>query len=83
MARDSLTWTTSTSPTGLNPEVLGPMEYSRQYMIDLLQHAGLPQLAETAARELPDPVGSEQLEAWETQHGISRDDLISRFGGGP
>ena len=59
------------------------MKYSRQYMIDLLHHAGLPELADQAARELPDPVDSEQLEAWEMQHGISRDDLISRFGGGP
>lgn len=59
------------------------MEHSRQYMIDLLHHAGLSQLAEQAARELPDPVDSEQLEKWETQHGISRDDLISQFGGGP
>ena len=39
-------------------------------MVGLLHHAGLPQLADQAARELPDPVDSEQLEAWESRYGI-------------
>ena len=59
------------------------MEYTRQYMIDLLRHAGLPQLADKAAEELPDPIDAGRLEEWEVEHGISRDDLISRFGGSP
>lgn len=59
------------------------MEYSKQYVVDLLHHAGLVQLAEQAARELPDPVDAEQLGAWETRHGIFLDDLISRRGGSP
>jgi hypothetical protein len=48
----------------------------------LLHHAELPQLADEAARELPDRMSAEQLEAWEMHHGISHDDLISSFGGG-
>ena len=52
-------------------------------MIDLLRHAGLPQLADKAAEELPDPIDAGRLEEWEVEHGISRDDLISRFGGSP
>jgi hypothetical protein len=32
---------------------------------------------------LPDPVEATQLEAWAIQHGVSYDDLKSRFGGSP
>lgn len=59
------------------------MEYTRQYMVDLLRQAGLPQLADEAARDLPDLIDAGRLEEWEVEHGISRDDLISRFGGSP
>jgi hypothetical protein len=30
---------------------------------------------------LPDPVDVKQLDAWGMQHGVSLNDLISRFGG--
>lgn len=59
------------------------MEYTRQYVVDLLHDAGLLQLAEQSKQELPDPVEAEQLATWETRHGIFLDDLISRRGGGP
>lgn len=52
-------------------------------MVDLLRQAGLPQLADEAARDLPDLIDAGRLEEWEVEHGISRDDLISRFGGSP
>jgi hypothetical protein len=57
-----------------------PEQYSRQLVIDVLRHAGWPDLADEASRTLPDPVDVTQLEAWAMQHGYSFDDLKSRFG---
>jgi hypothetical protein len=62
---------------------MGPKQFSRQYVVDVLRHAGWPDLAEEASRTLPDPVDATQLEAWGIQHGVSYDDLQSRFGGSP
>ena len=44
--------------------VMGPEQYSRQHVIDLLRHAGWSDLADEASRALPDPVDVTQLEAW-------------------
>jgi len=44
---------------------------------------GLPELAEEALRDLPDPVDIDQVGIWGMQHGITRDDVISRMGGSP
>jgi hypothetical protein len=44
---------------------------------------GLPELAEEALRDLPDPVDVDQLGTWGMRHGITRDDVISRMGGSP
>ncbi len=57
--------------------------YSRQYVADSLRRQGFPELAAVALRELPDPVGVEQLESWGMRYGVSKDDLISRMGGSP
>ena len=59
------------------------MQYSRQDVVDILRHAGFSELADEASRVLPDPVDLDQLQAWAMQHGLSRDELISRFGGSP
>jgi hypothetical protein len=59
---------------------MGPDHYSRQDVVDVLRHAGWPDLADEASRTLPDPVGVTQLEAWATQRGFSFEDLKSRFG---
>jgi hypothetical protein len=59
------------------------MTESRQKVADMLRHAGFPQAADAAERELPDPVELEQLIAFGTKHGITRDDLISEMGGSP
>ena len=59
------------------------MQYARQDVADILRHAGFSELAEEASRVLPDPVDLDQLQAWALQHGLSRDQLISRFGGSP
>jgi hypothetical protein len=59
------------------------MQYSRQQVVDMLRRWGLAQLADEAKRTLPDQVDADQLEAWAMRNGISRDDLISWFGGSP
>ena len=59
------------------------MEYSRQHVVDVLRNAGWSDLADEASRVLPDPVDIDRLVAWGIQHGVSKDDLISRFGGSP
>lgn len=58
-------------------------QYSRQHVIDLLNHTGHAQLAEEASRVLPDPVDVNRLAAWWIQHGLSHDDVISQMGGSP
>lgn len=47
------------------------------------RHWGLPELAEAAVRELPDPVDSNRLEEWCLRHGLTKDEVISRMGGSP
>ncbi len=59
------------------------MEYSRQHVVNLLRRAGMPELADEASRDLPDPVDTDKLSEWGMQHGVSRDDLVSYFGGSP
>lgn len=55
-------------------------QYSRQVVVDVLRHAGWPDLADEASRTLPDPVNATKLEAWAMQHGFSFEDVKSRFG---
>jgi hypothetical protein len=57
------------------------MQCSRQDVVDVLRRAGFSELADEASRVLPDPVDLDQLQAWAMQHGLSRDELMSRFGG--
>jgi hypothetical protein len=59
------------------------MAYNRQWVADNLRRLGYQQEADEALRELPDEVDRRELEAWTDQHGISRDELISRMGGSP
>jgi hypothetical protein len=59
---------------------MGPEQYSRQLVVDVLRHAGWPERADEASRTLPDPVDLTKLEAWAMQHGFSFEDLKSRFG---
>jgi hypothetical protein len=48
-----------------------PTKFSKQHVIDLLNHHGYPQLAEEASRELPDPVDVDRMSAWLIQHGLA------------
>jgi hypothetical protein len=54
---------------------MGPEQYSRQNVVDLLRHAGWSDLADEASRTLPDPVDVTELEAWGIQHGVSYEDF--------
>ena len=59
------------------------MQLTRQHVVDLLHTAGLPEMAERALHDLPDPVDSEQVAAWAVPYGVSMDELTSRMGGSP
>jgi hypothetical protein len=59
------------------------VQYSRQEIVDLLRKAGLREVADKAAAELPDPVDLEDAEQWGAAHGVTKDMLISQFGGSP
>ena len=59
------------------------VKVSRQQVVDMLRRAGLPEVAEDALRDLPDPVDLDRAVALGAEHGITRDDLISRMGGSP
>ena len=48
-----------------------------------MRHAGFPEAADAAERELPDPVDLEQAIAFGRQHGVTRDALISEMSGSP
>ena len=59
------------------------MQLTRQHVVDVLRKAGLPQMADEALRDLPDPVDGEQVAAWAVPYGVSMDELTSRMGGSP
>jgi hypothetical protein len=63
--------------------VIVMQQYSRQHVVDDLNRLGYRELAEKALRDLPDPVGIDQLAEWCLQHGIPQDEVISRMGGSP
>jgi hypothetical protein len=59
------------------------VELSRQNVVDILRRAGLPELADDALRDLPDPVDRDQAAAWGVKSGINLGELMSRMGGSP
>ena len=59
------------------------VQLTRQHVIDVLRKAGLPEMADDALHDLPDPVDREQVAAWAVPYGINLDELISRMGGSP
>jgi hypothetical protein len=59
------------------------MAFSRQWVVDNLRRLGYQQEADEALQDLPEEVDLRQLEEFGDQHGISRDELISRMGGSP
>jgi hypothetical protein len=59
------------------------MAQSRKWVVDTLREIGYPQAAESAARELPDPVELDEITKFGERHGITLDTLISGMGGSP
>jgi hypothetical protein len=59
------------------------LQLTRQHVVDVLRKAGLPDMADEALRDLPDPVDSEQVAAWAVPYGINMGYLISLMGGSP
>jgi hypothetical protein len=59
------------------------VELTRQHVVDILRKAGLPELADAALRDLPDPVDRDKAAAWGVKSGINLGELISRMGGSP
>ena len=59
------------------------MQLTRQHVADVLRTAGLPEMADEAVRDLPDPVDSEQVAAWAVPYRINMGELVSRMGGSP
>jgi hypothetical protein len=59
------------------------VQLTRQHVVDLLHTAGLPEMAERALHDLPDPVDSEQVAAWAVPYGTNMDELRNRVGGSP
>ena len=57
------------------------VQLTRQHVVDMLRKAGLPEVADDAQRELPDPVDSEQAAAWAVPYGINMGELMDRLGG--
>jgi hypothetical protein len=56
---------------------------SRQYVVSMLRKTGFTEVAEDAARELPESVDLEQVEHFCDKHGITRDMIVSMMGGSP
>ena len=58
-------------------------QFSRQHVVDLLHTLRRTDLIDEASRDLPDPVDLDRFVAWAMQHGLSRDEMVSRMGGSP
>ena len=59
------------------------LQYSRPEIVATLRRAGFAEAADEALRVLPDPVDTDQIEAFCHQHNLTTDDLISQMGGSP
>ena len=62
---------------------MAELHYSRQELVAIMRRTGYTELADEAERVLPDPVDSDQLQAFAQRHGVSKDDMISEMGGSP
>jgi hypothetical protein len=59
------------------------VHYSRREVVTIMRRTGYTELADEAERVLPDPVDADQLEAFASRYGVSKDDIISEMGGSP
>jgi len=59
------------------------MPNDRQWLVDTLRRLGYAQVADEAARVLPEQVSLDEVIKFTDRFGISRDEVISRMGGSP
>jgi hypothetical protein len=59
------------------------VQIPRQEVVDVLRRTGFADLADDAARILPDPADTDEVEKFLAPHGITVDRLISEMGGSP
>ena len=59
------------------------MPQDRQWFVQTLRRLGYTEVADAAARELPDPVSMEELKKFTDRYNISRDEVMSQMGGSP
>jgi hypothetical protein len=59
------------------------MSQDRQWFVATLRRLGYTEAADSAARELPDPVSMEELKKFADRFNISRDEVMSQMGGSP
>ena len=57
------------------------VQLTRQQVVDVFRKAGLPEMADKALHDLPDPVDSEKVAAWAVPYGINMDELRNLMGG--
>jgi hypothetical protein len=62
---------------------VGPVDLSRQEIVQMLRRAGLADAAAAAQTSLPDRVDSKVLERFCVRYGLSQQSLIDRMGGSP
>jgi hypothetical protein len=61
----------------------GRESFTRDSVVEILRKAGYAEIAERAARELPDQIDRAELDKWAAPNGLTIDELISRMGGSP
>jgi len=59
------------------------LHFTRDEVVQRLHRWRLDELADMAARELPESFDGDELFAWAGRNGYSRDDLVSWMGGSP
>jgi hypothetical protein len=62
---------------------MGPVDLSRQEIVQMLRRAGLADVAAAAEKALPDPVDAEVLDHFCGRYGLSKASLVDRMGGSP
>jgi hypothetical protein len=83
MARSLRVATTQDRTRNRVGQMMGYMAYSRREIVEILRRTGYKELADEAERDLPDPVESDQLQAFAQAHNIDRDSVIDEMGGSP
>lgn len=59
------------------------MDYPRQQFVDLLRRTGMADIADEAAKTLPDPVDDKSMAEFCVAHGLSQQSLVDLMGGSP